>query len=280
MSILPFHRRRTPHTVFVLGGGGNLGAVQVGMLKAVLQRGIVPDILLGCSVGAINAAAIAGQPDMDGIALLEDVWSSLPRDAMGAKGRLSSVRALAHRGMAMGTNEPLRRMIEDRILFSTFEEATVPMQVVATSLRTGRERWFTHGPVLDPILASAALPGVLPPVAIDDDLFIDGGVVDNVPVRRALSLHPKRVVVFHVGNFSRTRPDPRRPIEVMMQAFSIARNHRFLDEATEATDGVELIVLPGVDPGPLRYNDFGRSRQLVQLGHDATANYLTERRPA
>src|SRR5436305_382291 len=119
----------------------------------------------------------------------------------------------------------------------------VPLHVVATSLRTGREVWFSTGPVIEAILASAALPGVFPPVELDGDAFIDGGVVDNVPMSRAFELRVPSVYVLHPGNFARPRPQPRRPVDVLLQAFSIARNHRFFSEADAPPEGVELIKL-------------------------------------
>src|SRR5207248_1516252 len=108
---------------------------------------------------------------------------------------------------------------------------------------------FGGGPVVAPGLASAALPAVFPPVEIDGELFIDGGVVDNVPLKRAISLGARRVYVFHVGNFTKGRPDPKRPIDVLLQAFSIARSYRYLADVESAPEDVELITLPGVDPG-------------------------------
>lgn len=275
MTILqmPWTRRTQPRTAFVLGGGGNLGAIQVGMLRAAFERGYVPDVIVGCSVGAINAVATSADPSAAGAARLQDLWSSIPEEAILPQGRLSSLRML-HRGRSLQTNDGLRRLLERNLAFRTFEEAPVPVHVVATSLRTGRERWFSSGQVVPAILASAALPAVFPPVEMDGDLLIDGAVVDNVPIGKAVQLGAERVVVFHVGNFDRARPAPKRPIDVLVQSFSIARNHRFLREIASPPPGVELIVLPGVDPGNIRYDDFRHTRRLIQRGYDASAHFF------
>jgi NTE family protein len=269
-------RRSKGRTAFVLGGGGNLGAVQVGMLRAVLERGVVPDLLLGSSVGALNAAAVAAAPTLDGVRALEQVWRTVDGDDL-MPSHLSGLWQLARKSRSIHHNDGLRRLIERALPFERFEDALVPFQVVATSLRSGRERWFAEGRVVEPILASAALPGVFPPIEIDGELFIDGGVVDNVPMMRAASLGATRAYVFHVGNFDRPRPDPRRPIDVLLQAFSIARNHRFLTEVQSPPAGVELICLPGVDPGGIRRNDFGRTAQLIDRAYAASAAYLDQR---
>jgi NTE family protein len=276
MAILHLRRaKRHPRTAFVLGGGGNLGAIQVGMLRALLEGGIVPDTLVGCSVGAINAAAVANDPTPAGIRRLADVWLRLQDDVI-AGGRLTSLKVFSNRSPSLQPNHQLRTLLESQLGYSTFEEARIPLHVVATSLDTGHARWFSSGPVIDAILASAALPAVFPPVEIDGEQLIDGGVVDNVPLSRAVELGASRIFVLHVGNFDRKRPLPRRPIDVLVQSFSIARNHRFLRESLTPPDGVEMIVLPSVDPGPLRYDDFRHSRRLIEHAHATAAAHLEE----
>jgi NTE family protein len=148
-------------------------------------------------------------------------------------------------------------------------------------LDTGRERWFGSGPIVEPVLASAALPAVLPPVEIDGELFIDGAVVDNVPISRALHHGCERIYVMHVGNFTRPRPRPQRPIDVLLQSFSIARNYRFLAEANGAApEGVEIHTLPGIDPGHIKRNDFSRTRELIERAAHAAGAFLDAHRPA
>ena len=269
--------RRTSLTAFVLGGGGNLGAVQVGMVRALLHRGVHPDMVLGCSVGALNGAAIAGDPTVAGVERLAETWRTLRSDSLFPTAGLGSVMGLLRRGRyALGKNDGLRRLIEEVASFTTFEEATVPLHVVATSLATGAERWFHSGPILEPILASAALPAVFPPVEIDGELHVDGAVVDNVPIARAVELGAERIYVCHVGNFQRARPQPKRPIDVLLQSFSIARNHRFSSEAARGWTGVELVVLPAVDPGTIGRADFRRTSELIDLGFESALTVLID----
>lgn len=263
-----------PKTAFVLGGGGNLGAIQVGMIRALVDRGYTPDVVVGCSVGALNAACLAGDPTASGVDQLEHVWHHLDGEAICPSGRLSGLWLMARKYRSLNSNDGLRKLIETSLPFRLFEEAKIPLHVVATSLRTGRERWFSSGSVVEPILASAALPAIFPPVEIAGELLIDGAVVDNVPISRALSLGCERVFVLHVGNFDRPRRQPKRPIDALLQSFSIARNYRFLAETAEPPDGVDVVVLPGIDPGNVKYNDFGRSRELIARGRAATASFL------
>lgn len=264
----------TPRTAYVLGGGGNLGAVQVGMLRALLERGIAPDVVVGCSVGAINGAAIAADPTLNGLHRLAGIWREVDGSDLCPSTGLASLWNLARRGLGIHGDEGLRALVQGALPFERFEDAAVPLHVVATSLETGRERWFTAGPAADPILASAALPGAFPPVEIDGELFVDGAVVDNVPIARAVQLGAERVVVMHVGNFQRPRPQPKRPIDVLLQAFSISRNYRYFHDITNVPDHVELIELPGIDPGNLKYSDFRRSIELMERGYHAAVGFL------
>ncbi len=274
-------RRVHPKTAFVLGGGGNLGAVQVGMLRALIERGIEPDLIVGCSVGALNAIALAGAPNAGGVDRLAEVWRGLTPDDIFPTSRLSGPWMLVRRAASLCGNEALRRVVERCAAFDCFEEASVPVEVVATSLMSGRERWFDRGPIVEPVLASAALPAVLPPVAIDGELYIDGAVVDNVPISRALHHGCQQIYVLHVGNFERPRSLPQRPIDVLLQSFSIARNYRFLAEVgAVAPEGVDIVTLPGIDPGGLKRNDFSRTDELIDRASYAAGAYLDRRQSA
>src|SRR5437763_11948940 len=267
-------RKPTPGTAFVLGGGGNLGAVQIGMLQALSEPGVVPEVLIGCSVGALNAAGMAADPTPAGVRRLRDTWVNLDADELWPAGRIPGPWMLGRKGQATQPNTGLRRLIERTLPYKRLEDAVIPVHVNATSLETGRGHWFTTGPAVEAILASAALPAVFPPVVVGGEAYIDGGVVDNVPISRALALGVRRIYVLHVGNFTRARQLPKRPIDVLLQSFSIARNHRFLAETDDPPPDVELVVLPAVDPGRIRRNDFSRSRDLIDRAYAAAREFL------
>ena len=259
----------------MLGGGGNLGALQVGMLQAALERGIVPDEIVGCSAGALNAALLAADPTAEGIGRLRTLWTTSQEDIVAPFTKFDGLRLLTHRGASLQSNAGLRRLLEATLPHRRFEEFAIPVHVVATSLTTASERWFSTGEVIDPILASAALPAIFPPVVIDGDVLVDGGVLNNVPISKAHELRPDRIYVFHVGNFERARPAPKKPLDVLLQAFSISRSHRFQTEAKQtSTPGVEVVLLPSANPGRLRYNDVGRSAELIERGRAAVSVFL------
>lgn len=272
--------RRAVKTAFVLSGGGVLGAVQVGHLLALLERGIVPDMLVGTSVGCLNASYIAANPTAEGARELARIWTGLRSDDIFPGSAVRRVWQMVARGDHICSNDGLRRLIE-RLAVRTFEETAVPLHVGATNLRTGEERWFSSGPLMPAMLASCALPGIFPPVEIDGDPYIDGGVVNNVPVSRAIDLDATRVYVLTCAppakQLRHDRP-PRRPLDVMVQAFAHARAARSgLDLARYGAD-VEIVGMPTFDPGFIRYDDPSHGERLIARSLGLSRDFLA--RPA
>lgn len=264
-------------TAFVLGGGGNLGAIQVGQLRALLEHNITPDLVVGCSVGALNGAAIAGSPTLAEVDRLAELWTSLQRTDI-FPGRRAPWRFI-RQGLSAYPDHGLRSVIDRWLRYRNFEETRIPFWVNATSLRTGREQWFNEGDITRPLLASTALPGVFPTVDIDGEDYMDGGVVNNVPVSKAFELGAKKVYVLD-ANHERERRQPKRPYEVLMQAVSIARSYRFRIERDAAPEGAEMVFLPTLDAGKLRFDDFKRSAQLIESAYRLTSDFLDSSVPS
>src|SRR5215218_2250823 len=171
-------------TAFVLGGGGVLGAVEVGMLQALFERGIRPDLVVGTSVGAINGALVAADPTPGAVDRLRAVWEDLASSGVLAGSVLARVRTLVRTRTHLHPREPLRDLLERHLPVRTFAELTVPFQCVAASIERAAEHWFTKGALVPAVLASSAVPGLLPPVEIDGEHYLDGGLVHSIPVGR------------------------------------------------------------------------------------------------
>ena len=270
-----FHEK--PRTAFVFSGGGNLGAIQVGQVRALLERGIVPDAVIGCSVGALNAAAIAANPTLEEADRLADFWKGLVReDIFPPTGRGRGPWLYIRNGASAYTNAGLRRLISRWMRLTRIEDFKARLCIVATSLRTGVEHWFESGDVEAPLLASTALPGAFPPVEIDGEIYIDGGVVNNIPISKAFEMRAKRVYVLDVGNHEEERPAPKRPYDVLMQAVNIARAHRFRMEREHVPDGIEMIRMPTIEIDKLRYDDFSKSADLIERAYRASIAFLDD----
>jgi NTE family protein len=266
-------------TAFVLGGGGVLGAHEIGMLQALSEAGIRPDVVVGTSVGAINGAFVAADP-AGAAARLGQLWHS---DALGRAfsetlwGR--AVR-LARSGTHLHSIEPLRHMLEDALPGDDFADLELPFHCVAASIERASPRWFSTGPIVPAVLASCAVPGLLPPVEVDGEHYFDGGLVHSIPVGRAVALGASTVYVLHVGRIERPLAVPRRPWEVGLVAFEIARRYRFHEEMAALPDDVRVHVLPagGVrntpDLAQLRYRDKTRVGESIERAYAASASFL------
>lgn len=282
------HQRVTgtdPHgrrgTAFVLGGGGLLGAAEVGMLRALLDGGIRPDLIVGTSVGALNGAAVATDPSPAGVEHLAEVWRELTASGVFSGSMLRRVSTLARTRTHLHGSAPLRRTLERHLTIAGIEDLPVHFECVAASIERAAEQWFSTGSVVDAVLASSAVPGLMPPMRIGDEHFIDGGIVNSIPVNRAVQLNAAVIYVCHVGRIDRPLHVPRRPFEVGLVAFEIARRHRFHTDMAALPEDVEVHVLPTGDHVPrydslanLRYRNVSDVGRRIESARAATAAYL------
>jgi NTE family protein len=267
-------------TAFVLGGGGLLGAHEVGMLRALSEAGIRPDLVVGTSIGALNGAFVAADPD-GAAARLARMWEGEELRQVFSENLWGRAARLVRSGTHLHSLEPLRRTLEDALPGKDVGDLALPFQCVAATIETASARWFASGPVVPAILASCAVPGLLPPVEIDDQHYFDGGLVDSIPVGRAVTLGATTVYVLQVGRIESPLEVPTRPWEVGLVAFEIARRHRFHEEMASLPSEVRVHVLPtGGDRLPpgrpqFRYRDRARVGQSIERAYQATASYLS-----
>jgi NTE family protein len=248
------------------------------MLRALVERGVVPDVVLGCSVGALNGAAYALAPTPAGVRRLADYWTASRSYTLMPSSRMPSVVQLVRKGESLHSSDGLRSSLES-LLGTTrrIEELSVPFECVAAEVETAAEVWFQEGFLVQAVLASAALPAVFPSVVIDGRRYLDGGVVDNVPISRAVQLGCREIYVLHVGPHGRPEAAIRRPIDAALQAYWVARNGRFARDLAELPDGVEAVILPPGRRPDIRYDDFTQTRDLIRQGYENSARFLDER---
>ena len=278
----------SPYRVaFVLGGGGVLGAHEVGMLQALAECAITPDVVLGTSIGALNGAMFAADPTVAGVQRLGRLWAETNIAGVSAGTLLRRVGTLARTGTHLQSLEEMRARLHQALPVRRVEELALPFQCVAASIERAAEHWFTEGELADVVLASCSVPGVLPPVAIGDEHFIDGGIVNSIPVARAVALGARTIYVLQVGRLERPLQPPRWPWEVGLVAFEVARRHRFASDLLSLPEGVRLHVLPTGGSAAPAYNDLAgqlRFRRIargvaaqIETSHQASLRYLRER---
>ncbi|HVU73931.1 MAG TPA: patatin-like phospholipase family protein [Mycobacteriales bacterium] len=267
-------------TAIVLSGGGSHGAAQAGMLLGLLEAGVRPDLIVGVSVGALHAAAIASDPSVEKARGLTALWETLTaRDVFGPPHRHALMNLLRH---ADHLYEPAAlRALVHRCLppGADLGDLAVPVQIATTDLDAGRLAWWGAGPAADVLVASAALPGLLPPVTLHDaegtpSRHVDGGVLAPVPVQRALELGAKDVWLLDVtGGAAAARwpgGEQLTAAQVLLRSFTVAR-YAGLPESWDALAApgqrVHVVEAPAVSAVDIR--DFSHGKRLVAAGFAA-----------
>jgi NTE family protein len=258
-------RGRRPTTAFVLTGGAALGAAQAGMLRALYERGISPDMLVGASVGALNAAFVASRPQAPATAdELARIWASIERHDVFPLDVTRVIGGLFGRRDHVVGAHALRRIVRRHLGFDDLAQAPIPLHVAAYDPASGREVLLSSGPAVDSLMAATAIPGVLPPVSVGGRRLVDASVVSGAPISHAVSLGAERIYVLPTRDRPRaTCGLPRTAIDAALVALG-ARTAEALraDVARHAKDA-EVILLPAPSDHALQPTDFAHARQLT-----------------
>jgi len=268
---------------FVLGGGGVRGAVEIGMIRALFDAGVRPDLVVGTSIGAINGALVAKDPTLAVIDTLMHAWTSPEASAVYGDSLMSQLGRLVKTKTHLNSPLPLRMLLEHSLGASTrFEDLAVPLQVVAASIERAAEHVFDSGPLIDAILASASVPGLLPPTQIGGEHYMDGGIVNSIPIEQAVAAGARTIFVLQVGRVETPLVVPKSAVDTARVAFEIARRHRFARDIATLPDGVDLFILPSGgalegDDSIRAYRRLDTLEQRIERAHEATRDFLFER---
>ncbi|MEO7072353.1 MAG: patatin-like phospholipase family protein [Rhodanobacter sp.] len=261
-------------TAFVLAGGGSLGAVEVGMLQALLAWGEVPDFIVGSSAGAINAAYLGADPTVAGAQALQQIWCALKRREVLPITLGSVLGLLRHRDHLVNPTG-LRRLLERCLPYRRLEDAVLPVHIVATDVLTGQEVLLSSGSVIDAVLASAAVPGVYPPVSINGRWLIDGGVANNTPISVAVALGATRVIVLPTGFACALERAPSGIVSGAVHALSLLVARQLVRDAERYANGaVSLHIVPSLCPLGVSPYDYSAAAVLIDRARTSTRQWL------
>jgi NTE family protein len=269
--------RREPRTAFVFGGGASLGALQAGMVRALFEQGITADLFVGTSAGALNAAYLATRPQTVETAVqLGRVWSAIRRDDVFPVHPMTLLGGLASHRDHLVPDRSLRLLISRHLELEDLQQAEIPLHVVCFDLHAGEEVRLSAGPALDAVLAAAAIPGVFPPVRRDDQLLVDGGVVNNTPISHAIELGAERIYVLpsEDPNARGVPVAPRGAIDAAVRAFTLLVGARLEADLERYADAADLIVLPAANPDHVQPTDFDHADDLIRGALVATRAIL------
>lgn len=257
---------------FALSGGGTRGAVQVGVVRALAEAGIRPRVVAGTSVGAVNAVWLARYPDqVDGLAA---VWMALRRRDVFPGSRLRiAINLMRYRYVhdSRAWERFLRSYVED----ARFEDLSIPAAVVAVRVSDGTKEVFDSGDLLPALMASTAIPGVFPPYRIGDELYVDGGVLEHLPVPTLLERAVTEVYAVDCSGFA---PGLDFRGSLVDRCWRIAATAS-AEQATSlyATRGRNVHVIRPDLPEIGDARHFGHTEHLVESGYEFARRYLEQR---
>jgi NTE family protein len=256
---------KTASVAFVLSGGASLGAIQVGMLQALYEREIAPDLIVGTYAGALNGAFIASRPQTVATAhALGSIWRQLRRGQAfplnPVTGLLGFIGARDHVVPGSG----LRRLIARHIEHADLDALPIPLHVVAVDVLSGEELRLSHGPALEAVLASAAIPAVLPPVPWEDRTLMDGAVANDTPISHAVELGAERIYVLPTGHACALDEPPDGALGMALHAISLLTHRRLVEDIERHRADAQLIVLPPPCPLSVQPIDFAHADELIE----------------
>jgi NTE family protein len=264
-----------PRNVFVLSGGSSRGAAQVGMMRELLEAGIVPDAFVGTSVGSLNCVYMSQNPCVDRLSQLEQNWLQLSGKEVFGGSKLTMVRNILSRHPYLYHPEGLARLISEWAPVELLEELPTPVRAVTTHMGTGRPAYHDRGNLHDILMASTSMPGIFPPVALPEpdtarpSLHVDGGVGDLVPIAGAIGLSPTRVFVLDV-----TVPPllerPRNPLDIVVASLGVSMRLR---PVADFGHGVQITHVHAQTVN-VSTTDFSKTRELIAAGRKAAQEAL------
>ena len=262
---------------FILSGGGTLGSIQVGMLQALFEADIRPGVLVGTSIGAVNAAFLAADPCPERVEALRELWHGVrPRDVFSLN-PLRMCHALLRRG-SLFPAERWRAFLTKNLPYDRIEDAAVPLRIIATDFEDGSPVVLDSGSVVDAVMASTCLPGIFPPQRIGDHLYLDGVLSDPVPLKPAVEGGADMLYVLAVSAASPT-PDARSPRAILRHSLTILLIPRVRLDALRLPDGcpdLKIVQIPSVGAQVALW-DMSSQDDLMERSYQKATKFLADR---
>ncbi len=245
------------------------------MLHALFERGIAPDLIVGTSAGALNGAFIASrEPTADTALELGEIWRGLRRGRVFPANPLTGFIGFVGASDHLIPEGNLRRLIASHVQVERLEQMRIPLHVIVTDLLTGVDLRLSEGSAVDAVLASAAIPGVFAPVALDGRRLMDGGVVNNTPISHAVELGAEQIYVLPTGFACALEAPPRGALAMLLHAETILIQQRLHLEIELYGDRAELVVLPPPCPMSVQPIDFSHAGELIERALTESRTYL------
>ncbi|MDY6876764.1 MAG: patatin-like phospholipase family protein [Chloroflexota bacterium] len=277
-----FRRRRHNTVAFVLSGGGNYGALQVGALQVLLEADIYPDLLVGTSAGALNVAFLATDPTPDGAQRLGEIWCSVHPGDIGTCGNLAALRRLLTNKISIYNAQPLAHFLESHIPpgVATFGDLKVRTYTVAARLPDGDMHTFGDSPadrLLDGMMASAAIAPFYPPWPCDGALYMDGGVLSKLPLMVAVERGATEIYALSIQDALGSLGKKLGMMEVTSRALSLVMDQQVEAEKILVRQRRIPLHVTSLDHNGVPFWNFDRAADLIARGRAAAEATITKR---
>lgn len=274
-----WHRQRpddSPFVIhkvaFVMSGGGSLGAMQAGQLLAVLEAGIIPDLVIGVSAGAFNGAAIAHEPTAAAAERLATIWRGLRRDDVFLGSRHERAWHLLRRHPHLYRSDGLVDLVSRFLPLDDLAQLSTAFEAGTVNLDDGRFEFHSTGDPRSVLVASASLPGVFRPVTINGRRHVDGGIAVNLPVQRARDLGATTIFAFDCrAGTKHCLPDDLSALGVLTSSIAVAR-----EILTPSHDHPNVVRLPAPDTHGIDMFDFSQGERLALAGYNLVTQFLDD----
>ena len=263
----------THKTAFVLAGGGSLGAVQVGMLKALVRHGVRPDLIVGASAGAINGAYVAARPDVAGIEELQRLWLTTGRRDIFPLTLRTWARLLIKRDFLLDPSG-LLALIERNLPYRRLEDAAVPIHIITTDFLSGEMRVLSSGPAAQAVVASCAIPAAFPSIRIDGRHLADGGITSNTPIKVARDLGATRLIILPTGHACALKVPPTGAIASALHGLTLLVARQIVHELETLDAACDFHVVPSLCPLGSTAYDFSNTKGLIDRAERQTQDWL------
>jgi NTE family protein len=262
-------------TAFVFAGGGSFGAIQVGMLHSLAAHGVTADMVVGCSVGALNGAFYAGDPTLDGVRRLGSIWRALQRhDVFPITWR--AVLSFLWRRDFLIPHDGVRKLIDDHIPYRNLEQAKLPLHIVATDIITGDSVVLSNGATADAIVASTAIPGAFSPIRYKNHYLADGAISSNTPIQVAVNKGATRLIILPTGHACANQDPPVGAVANALHALTLLIARQLVNELEALGPDIEYFVVPPLCPLVGSPYDFSRTADHIDRAILSTDAWLAQ----
>ena len=262
-------------TAFVFAGGGSFGAIQVGMLHSLIAHGISADMVVGSSVGALNGAFYAGDPTLEGVEKLGDIWRGLKRQDVFPMSWRTVLSFLWRRDFLI-SHDGIRKLIDDNIPYRNLQDARVPVHIVTTDIISGDSIVLSEGSTSEAIVASTSIPGAFSPIRYKDYYLADGAISSNTPIQVAVQKGAKRLIILPTGHACATQAPPVGAVANTLHALTLLIARQLVSELESLDPDIEYFVVPPLCPLVGSPYDFSRTADHIARAIQTTDAWLAE----